>query len=1796
MHTDGWGVRFHALPLPRAIAVTSCFVALCCSELNWLFLTAFKGVPGSTQTTDSWFPALHAAAWSTEGFADEGEYIYETQETSSQGSSDEAHAASISAGATALMHASHPGVDPYGGALEQNDIAREDLVPSLHSAESRLQQIAQEEADMAVDDLINDQRHDLPCPEVFAVEPQGGPEMSLPAEFQQTFENRFSWGPEVPQSKYAALERLAETFGLREEEREALPAFQAAASLLKYLEETFGSWDVLLRQSASSSNQLFPSFFVLNKREEDMHKHLSQQEQRNRVLLAAQAAFLVYPLIIHLYKAFPKQPRPVQRSISAIAAFLNGKELLLVPAAIVPMDLYLQIAGDELPESTTEEADKKTRARAEISSMLRGYSLRVLDSSQPQSPLMQIDKKALQQLSTPLMAELADPLEPRPGNWLQVSRASAEKMTGFRLPAASLANSLQIIQQAREMSQSVGYLTRLNGSAMVKAYKEIEELQNAEARVVAAAAEAHAHPGKARLHAHVEVDAGVPPSPVIKDELEEGEAEERAASKLVEEGPPKHEPQASGKGEAEELEKLIEEEEKEEEEEKKEELNEQAPETAPVEESDEAEEAREESESAELLEEEAPQRVTLGGILKTAAAAAAFKRPLEEIVTKGKEGAADVHPPAEEKAGLEEEEQEEEAEEQEGEALVAAKEPTEEHAEVKEEKAEKLNKPRGVGVPLEVARAAVAFKRPLKRLFKKGGVAQAAGELEGDLELEEAEEKELVIAEGAEAPTKEPEKEEGKKPEEKQKCRGLEPIARGQESLFISNLQAFAEEYDSAPEETKPLLVRKAAAALRDAEMRENGIAWMDSYDRLIAGIQAKPDHDAFAKQLKDDLIHTNKLEAQLLQLSENFAKQTPMDPRWEKAEEQRSQGKAKKRKKGAGKKVSFLSFISRETHVLATLQTKGTSKKERKHVEGAAKLLLEIAERTLMGQKTLQLWAECCNMNEAAKTAGRKEWGGDPAVTQSLDTRLMRKALKIIKKQEGQKKQENKKQFLKKLRKCISEDLKAFEGTYKPLNTDLSNIPSVWRVNIRILNFARAGECLLENGFLMLSFRDREEVLSLPSGSPGHSFVSLQTNANLQDVAGDTHTAMLQLHDSSGAKRRKNRKRKHPVDRGADPATNLALRQRVALDEVFAYTHLIGGIYSTSLGALSVPGEREGQLQQMETIFAALEEAKEGKERKSRAAELAEKAILVTILPPHQYLWALYSGIRPALRRFAKDQENKSLLSAFRNRAESLCLSPRRVKKVAEAAMHDPAFFGQLNEVKLAVQEARKQALKISKKARSSCKAKHPWMAMLKVAVARALGAEKALGGEIAAKELTPDVSQLEKTVSARLAQQALGKMHAETIDLLLSSLETHKYRRILANAKKMYLSDISKEVSRKSQRLADPRHPETLNSQKLAALLLFLRQRVAPRLQFDVLNQITEAEKPQGIIMAVALVVDQLSRAADTCLSADLHLLLSLSPLLLQLIRADAHEKGHEKKETACLLATYFPASSPFRPWLTGGHGAFVLRRYGGKEVVRALEAKQREMEKEGASEERPKKKKKKTQGQQAQQLEAEYVNGLLMDPMRLPFELEQHFTAEQFYSIFTKHDGKIKKAVAAREAPPPANEVRQTLGVARAHFDTVRGCRKTGHRMLQQLQALLGNEPAVDVILHYAETQKKKKFRTFFWRILMEAHAKKNGRASDKLTSKLYRLSVAHLQTKKATRRAELIKAAVDACRQYHSPPDDLEDFFFGNNDFYLEVVEAHKSPSELPGTHRDFLESAIDVGRPKPFRILSFGAAF
>lgn len=247
----------------------------------------------------------------------------------------------------------------------------------------------------------------------------------------------------------------------------------------------------------------------------------------------------------------------------------------------------------------------------------------------------------------------------------------------------------------------------------------------------------------------------------------------------------------------------------------------------------------------------------------------------------------------------------------------------------------------------------------------------------------------------------------------------------------------------------------------------------------------------------------------------------------------------------------------------------------------------------------------------------------------------------------------------------------------------------------------------------------------------------------------------------------------------------------------------------------------------------------------------------------------------------------------------------------------------------------------------------------------------------------------------------------------------------------------------------------------------------------------------------------VDQLSHAAEACLSADVLLFASLAPFLLHLTKTEPHLKKEAEKGPG-LLQAYFPASSPFHEWLIDGHGAYAVRRYGGKDVVRMLEQrKQSEQEAETEADKATKgrsedakgnaKKKKERQKGNARQIEAQYIEGLLADPMNLPFELERHFSAEEFYSIYAARDEDIRKAVVAgtvesAAAPAPA-AVQQILQAAESYLRTVKGCAKTGHRMIQQLQALLGDAPAIEVLLHYAESMKaNRNLKPFLWRILM------------------------------------------------------------------------------------------------------------
>ena len=149
---------------------------------HWLRPTPAVTRGGDRHTLyTSYSSLLFAAAWSTEGLADEEENDFQSQELGGQGaytplesSRDAASAGYIGAGASALMHASHLGASPYGGPLEENDEDREAFVPSVDRTESRLQQIEQGAKDLADDDAVDAQHHDLPPPPVYSPQEDTG--------------------------------------------------------------------------------------------------------------------------------------------------------------------------------------------------------------------------------------------------------------------------------------------------------------------------------------------------------------------------------------------------------------------------------------------------------------------------------------------------------------------------------------------------------------------------------------------------------------------------------------------------------------------------------------------------------------------------------------------------------------------------------------------------------------------------------------------------------------------------------------------------------------------------------------------------------------------------------------------------------------------------------------------------------------------------------------------------------------------------------------------------------------------------------------------------------------------------------------------------------------------------------------------------------------------------------------------------------------------------------------------------------------------------------------------------------------------------------------------------------------------------------------------------------------------------------------------------------------------------------------------------------------------------------------
>ena len=73
-----------------------------------------------------------------------------------------------------------------------------------------------------------------------------------------------------------------------------------------------------------------------------------------------------------------------------------------------------------------------------------------------------------------------------------------------------------------------------------------------------------------------------------------------------------------------------------------------------------------------------------------------------------------------------------------------------------------------------------------------------------------------------------------------------------QKALYLSNLQQFAKEFALASSEgPRSAILKKAAAALRETEMRERGSAWTDSYDQLLHRVKQQEGAEEFPRMLK---------------------------------------------------------------------------------------------------------------------------------------------------------------------------------------------------------------------------------------------------------------------------------------------------------------------------------------------------------------------------------------------------------------------------------------------------------------------------------------------------------------------------------------------------------------------------------------------------------------------------------------------------------------------------------------------------------------------------------------------------------------------------------------------------------------------------------------------------------------------------------------------------------------------------------------------------------------------------------
>lgn len=244
----------------------------------------------------------------------------------------------------------------------------------------------------------------------------------------------------------------------------------------------------------------------------------------------------------------------------------------------------------------------------------------------------------------------------------------------------------------------------------------------------------------------------------------------------------------------------------------------------------------------------------------------------------------------------------------------------------------------------------------------------------------------------------------------------------------------------------------------------------------------------------------------------------------------------------------------------------------------------------------------------------------------------------------------------------------------------------------------------------------------------------------------------------------------------------------------------------------------------------------------------------------------------------------------------------------------------------------------------------------------------------------------------------------------------------------------------------------------------------------------------------MAPSLLLSQLSGNYSICLSADVSAFVTFSGLLLQQLKAAAaaaagKEEKHAKEKVLEIVKKITARAPHVTHWFTDGHAAFALKHFADEDVRKFLKEAEKETE-EGTGKKREKKEKGKKKRKKPKKPN-KIIAALTEEHLPLPFELEQYFNWEQFYSLYTSKGDEIKAAAAAAAEPAAAAAAEQqhTLAAAAEHLQTANGCYKTGGKLLQQLQAVLGTQPAADLLLQQAESKKiHKDFKHMLWRVFL------------------------------------------------------------------------------------------------------------